>query len=141
MQVPVKLPIEVGKKYYLRNGQVAKIYSTEAGGDRPIHGATYNEEVGTWLMISFTEEGRATTVGEFEMDIVFEEWEPSDKELVWCWCSGEDFIRYVKFYDAKNNRTFECKTGKRGGSKWEFYAPFEGEIPEWAAKAVKKLKG
>jgi hypothetical protein len=67
-------------------------------------------------------------------------WKPKDKELVWCWDDDYPFSRYLAFYDAKNNRVFRSGDGSRLGVKFSHYAPYEGEWPEWAKEAVKKLE-
>ena len=66
-------------------------------------------------------------------------WKPKDKELVWAWDDDDACRRIVIFYDSKNNCTFSYE-GKRYGHIFDNYAPFEGEYPEWAKEALKKLK-
>lgn len=65
-------------------------------------------------------------------------WKPKDKELIWA--SDGEYIctRLLAFYDAKNNCCF-CPNGERNGYEYDNYAPFEGELPEWAKEALKKL--
>jgi len=65
---------------------------------------------------------------------------PKDKELVWCWDDDWMFNRGARFYDSINNSTFTCYDGSRGGCKYDNYAPYEGEYPQWAKDALKKLK-
>ena len=67
-------------------------------------------------------------------------YKPKDKELVCCWDDDYPFSRYLVFYDAKNNRVFRSGDGSRLGAKFSHYAPYEGEWPEWAKEAVKKLE-
>jgi hypothetical protein len=136
----VRFPLKPGVKYYTRSGEAVRIYATDAGGTYPVHGAVFNSEIEEWVLMSFTSEGRIATVGASKEDIVSEEWVPRDKELVWCWNGSYEFFRYVKFYDAKNASTFDGETGERYSSKWDNYAPFEGEWPQWAKDAYKRLK-
>jgi len=140
MKIPVRLPIEVGKKYYLGDGRPVQIYNTTAGGDYPIHGALYTKRLNEWTMIKFTHDGRITLSGISEMDIAWEEWIPQDKELVWCWDDNTEFGRILKFYDAVNCATYNANNGQRNAGEFDHYAPFEGEYPEWAKEAVKKLE-
>lgn len=66
-------------------------------------------------------------------------WKPKDKELVWA--SDDDAIcmKSLVFYDDENNCTFTGK-GYRDGAEYDNYAPFEGELPEWAKDALEKLE-
>ena len=140
MKVSVKLPLRPGVKYYTLGGKPVQIYFTKAGGDYPIHGAVFNHEILEWVMISFTPQGRLSITGRSELDIAFEEWTPEDKELVWCWNNEDRFVRELKFYDAKNHCVFRNLDGDRGGKKYDNYAPFEYEYPEWAKEAYEELK-
>ena len=47
-----------------------------------------------------------------------------DGQLVWCWYNTDSHIRYLKFYDVKN----------------EHYKPFEGNYPDWALEAFQTLE-
>ena len=66
-------------------------------------------------------------------------WKPEDKELVLA--SNDDTIcmKSLVFYDAKNDCAFSGK-GCRDGAEYDHYAPFEGEYPEWAKEALKRLE-
>lgn len=66
-------------------------------------------------------------------------WKPKDKELVWVWENDEFCRRSLIFYDAKNKCCFE-ENGERNGYDYDNYAPFEGELPEWAKEALKRLE-
>ena len=139
MKIPVKFPIEVGKKYYMENGGEVRIYATDAGGVFRIHGA-YKTMKGNWRQIMWDGQGVVCGYVEIkERNITHEEWTPSDKELVWCW--DDDFTtgRILGFYDAVNQCIFTM-VGKRDGDEYVRYAPFEGEYPEWAKEAYKKLQ-
>jgi hypothetical protein len=136
----VRFPLKPGVKYYTRGGEAVRIYATDAGGAYPVHGA-YKKGDDRWEQMKWSEKGTACTyTGLKEMNITHEEWIPQDKELVWCWNGSYEFFRYVKFYDAKNASTFDGETGERYSSKWDNYAPFEGEWPQWAKDAYKRLK-
>ena len=139
MKIPVRLPLKTGVRYYASSGEIVQIYFTEARGDYPIHGAVFNNEIREWVMTSFTPQGRLSITGRSALDIVSEEWKPSDKELVWCWDNDTEFGRQLRFFDAKNNCTFGKIDGRRGGVRWRYYEPFDGEVPKWANEAVKKL--
>lgn len=67
-------------------------------------------------------------------------WIPKDKELVWAWNDANKYGRDICFYDSKHNCTFYSGNGHRDGLSFQYYAPYEGEWPEWAKEAVKKLK-
>ncbi len=67
-------------------------------------------------------------------------WRPKDKELVWCWNASIPYGKCLRFYDAKNNRTFDTLNGSRDSSGFYHYAPYEGEYPQWAKDAQKKLE-
>ena len=62
-----------------------------------------------------------------------------DGQLVWCWDNDDTHIRYLKFYDAKHECTYQCD-GNRYGSVFDNYEPFEGNYPDWALEAFKTLK-
>ena len=67
-------------------------------------------------------------------------WKPKDKELVWAWDNDYPFSRHLSFYDAQHNCTFCSGDGTRTGVEYSHYAPYEGEWPEWAKEALKKLE-
>ena len=67
-------------------------------------------------------------------------WKPKDKELVWAWDENFHFGKMLMFYDSKNRRSFNTVLGNRTGYRHDHYAPYEGEWPEWAKEAVKKLE-
>ena len=67
-------------------------------------------------------------------------WKPKDKELVWAWDENFHFGKMLMFYDLKNRRSFNTVLGNRTGYRHDHYAPYEGEWPEWAKEAVKKLE-
>ena len=62
-----------------------------------------------------------------------------DGQLVWCWDNNDTHIRYLKFYDAKNECTYQCD-GNRYGSVFDNYEPFEGNYPDWALEAFQTLE-
>lgn len=51
-----------------------------------------------------------------------------DGQLIWCWDNDDTHIRDLKFYDAKNKCTY-IFNGKKDGSDYDNYAPFEGNYP------------
>lgn len=81
------------------------------------------------------------------IDLIVSNWtelklpyKPKDKELVWCWDDDFNFERDLKFYDKENNTTFSIADGKRSGYPYDHYASYEGEYPDWAKEALKKLE-
>jgi len=138
MKIKLRLPIEVGKTYYTKDGRKVRIYATNSGGVYPVHGAYLMEE--EWIGETWTSEGQWLEKEENDLDITHEEWEPADKELVWTWDDNQNLGRQLRFYDAKNNKEFNSFHGTRGSRKYDNYAPYEGEWPEWAKEAYKKLE-
>ena len=67
-------------------------------------------------------------------------WKPKDKELVWCWNASIPYGKCLRFYDEKNNCTFDTSNGSRDYSGFYHYAPYEGEYPQWAKEAKSKLE-
>ena len=66
-------------------------------------------------------------------------WKPKDKELVWAWDDDWPCGRSLIFYDGEHNRSYDFK-GEKGGMYFSHYAPYEGEWPQWAKEAKKKLE-
>ena len=62
-----------------------------------------------------------------------------DGQLVWCWDNYNTHARDLKFYDAKNECTYQCD-GNRYGSVFDNYEPFEGNYPDWALEAFQTLE-
>ena len=62
-----------------------------------------------------------------------------DGQLVWCWDDDYTHVRYLKFYDVKNKRTYDYD-GTKIGSSFNNYEPFEGNYPDWALEAFKTLE-
>ena len=62
-----------------------------------------------------------------------------DGQLVWCWDNISTHIRYLKFYDAKNECTYQFD-GTEDGHNYDNYEPFEGNYPDWALKAFQTLE-
>lgn len=61
-----------------------------------------------------------------------------DGQLVWCWDNNDTHLRYLKFYDVKNECTY-LYDGDRDGSVYSNYEPFEGNYPDWALEALKLI--
>lgn len=61
-----------------------------------------------------------------------------DGQAVWCWDNDYTHIRSVRFYDARNKRTFTHK-GEKQGSVYENYEPYEGDYLPWMIEAFKKI--
>ena len=62
-----------------------------------------------------------------------------DGQLVWCWDNEYTHSRMLRFYDAKNKRTYTI-SGKRNGFVFDNYEPFEGNYPDWALEAFQTLE-
>ena len=62
-----------------------------------------------------------------------------DGQLVWCWDNNDTYIRYLKFYDAKNECVYKFN-GNRNGIFYHNYKPFEGNYPDWALEAFQTLE-
>lgn len=66
-------------------------------------------------------------------------WKPKDRDFVWAWDENDNCRRALLFYDAKNNCCFSYN-GKSDGPRYDHYAPFEGEWPQWAKDALVYLE-
>lgn len=53
--------ISMDKEYRTRGGEGVRIYSLDAGGERPVHGARWDEESGEWFLLDWTANGRVFT--------------------------------------------------------------------------------
>ena len=62
-----------------------------------------------------------------------------DGQLVWCWYNNDTHVKYLKFYDAKHECTYQFD-GNRYGSVFDNYEPFEGNYPDWALEAFQTLE-
>jgi hypothetical protein len=62
-----------------------------------------------------------------------------DGQLVWCWDNHHTHFRILRFYDVKNRCTYQFN-GTRCGTRFNNYAPFEGNYPDWALEAFQSLK-
>lgn len=60
--------IEVGKYYVARCGLKVRIYATDCGDDRPIHGAILSRDGTEWLHYSWTSDGRFHDDEQLESD-------------------------------------------------------------------------
>ena len=62
-----------------------------------------------------------------------------DGQLVWCWENNQTHFKCLRFYDAKNKCTY-YSDGKKDGSDYDNYEPFEGNYPDWALEAFQTLE-
>jgi hypothetical protein len=62
-----------------------------------------------------------------------------DKQLVWCWDDTGFYQRILRFYDAKNECSYDS-SGYRDGAEWDNYESYKGEYPKWALEAYKTLR-
>ncbi len=65
--------IELGKYYRTRAGYKVRIYATDGGVAKPIHGAAQSPE-GSWLPCAWTSEGRYMCEGSLHSGDLIEEW-------------------------------------------------------------------
>jgi hypothetical protein len=64
----------------------------------------------------------------------------ADKQLCYCWNGVDSHMRYLKFYDVINRRSFTFK-GQRGGNEFKNYHPIAyADYPDWAIEAEKTLE-
>jgi len=64
-----------------------------------------------------------------------------DKDVVECWDDNYIALRCIKFYDAKNSRTYDTYDGERNGAGYENYRKLmPWEEPEWCEEARKTLE-
>ena len=139
MKTKAKKPLSRDKTYYTFSG--SRAYVSVIGEDEVLGYVETSEhtELGKWTPMRWTKAGIAHGRGICSWaDILYEEWEPEDKELVWAW--DHDYcIRKVGFYDAQNGTLFNPQDGKRNGPFHKNYAPYECEWPAWAQEAYNKL--
>lgn len=62
-----------------------------------------------------------------------------DMQPIWCWEDNYTHTRTLMFFDAKNSDAFSYY-GRRNGSNWDNYAPFEGEWLDWMNEAFNTLE-
>jgi len=136
MKIRVRFPLKVGKTYYTREGNEVRICAVDGKYPDEILGVELQPD--GWVARQWRGDG--TSINYDYTWITHEEWEPADKELVWAWDSHKEFGRRLGFYDAKNNKLFNLGSGTRNGYHFSKYAPYEGEWPEWAKEAAKKLE-
>ena len=63
-------PIKMGKTYRLRSGKEYRLYSIEAGGKRPVHGAYKDPRSKTWVFIDHDCYGRHVSGARMLCDLV-----------------------------------------------------------------------
>ena len=93
------------------------------------------QEVGNF----FDDWVRHTYINTWQQLDVCEETGFFDGQLVWCWSHDDTHTRNLKFYDAKNKCTYQFD-GKKYGSVFDNYEPFEGNYPDWALEAFQTLE-
>ena len=62
-----------------------------------------------------------------------------DGQLVWCWENEFTHSKHLRFYDSKTKCAYDY-SGNRGGFRYENYAPFEGNYPDWALEGFQTLE-
>ena len=96
-------------------------------------------EKGTTLAINKTNEPslcNLITSNWTELKLLYQ---PKDKELVWAWDDDDIAKRYLVFFDSRYDGCFSY-VGKRAGTCYNHYAPFDGEHPQWAKEALQNLE-
>ena len=113
--------IEAGEYYKTKNGMLVYIYSTEAGGPEPIHGAIWNELNRYWQVEDWTENGYVRkTCDDSNFDLVLTDW----KEQI-PWEKLKEDIKYV---------TWSPKQGWKGHAT---YPTYMNGVGVWCNKAEK----
>lgn len=74
------MKLEVGKYYKTKNGYKVRIYSTDAGGCYPIHGAIYSNSNIGWALGQWTHNG---SNGSNELLNIVGEWEELVRLIAW----------------------------------------------------------
>ena len=145
---------------YLELGKEIEAIKNQITEKEEITYPIYCKSIGSSLVVEFTRlnEGKVVvnsrydSIGEYrtnwhdynnnnvwqQLDVC-EETGFFDGQLVWCWDNNDTHIRYLKFYDAKNECTYQCD-GNRYGSVFDNYEPFEGNYPDWALEAFQTLE-
>lgn len=96
-------------------------------------------EKGTTLAINKTNEPSLCNLITSNWTELKLSYQPKDKELVWAWDDDDIAKRYLVFFDSRNDGCFSYD-GTRVGACYNHYAPFDGEYPQWAKKALENLE-
>ena len=145
---------------YLELGKEIEALKNQVTEKKEIKYPIYCKSIGSSLVVEFTRlnEGKVVvnsrydSIGEYrtnwhdynnnnvwqQLDVC-EETGFFDGQLVWCWDNDDTHIKYLKFYDAKNECTYQCD-GNRYGAVFDNYEPFEGNYPDWALEAFQTLE-
>ena len=146
---------------YLELGKEIEALKKQNTGKEEITYPIYCKSIGSSLVVEFTRlnEGKVVVNGKYykvgehkknssNFNINNNVWQQLgvcektgffDGQLVWCWDNNDTHIRYLKFYDVKNERTY-CYDGSKDGNRYSIYEPFEGNYPDWALKAFQTLE-
>jgi hypothetical protein len=141
MKIKVRKPLSACKDYYTINGEkfTSKYIDSEEGV--AFGWLQLKERRIPFAVDIYTCKPKMCGRKYSRVEIVLEEWHPSDGELVWAWDSNTaPFSRCCAFYDAMNHKLFDTTTGKRNGQSFRFYEPYSGKWPDWAVEAYKKLE-
>ena len=145
---------------YLELGKEIEVLKKQNTEKKEFNYPIYCKSIGSSLVVEFTRlnEGKVVvnsiydSIGEYrtnwhdynnnnvwqQLDVC-KETGFFDGQLVWCWDNNDTHIRYLKFYDAKNECTYQCD-GNRYGSVFDNYEPFKGNYPDWALEAFQTLE-
>lgn len=64
------MAVDINKQYETRDGQKVRIYSTDASGPYPVHGAIFSSDREAWRISTWTNEGAAIKKHEDRLDLV-----------------------------------------------------------------------
>jgi len=70
--------IEPNKQYETMDGSEARVYTTDGGGDTPIHGAVKTK--GGWIASVWDKDGNHPALSDHDL---IEKWEPKEGEYCW----------------------------------------------------------
>lgn len=100
------MKIKVGNNYETVGGMAVRIYSVD-GGFRPIHGATYDKEAGTWFVKSWLDGGKYDHTGnDHELDLII------PKNAIWVNVYPSSFFPHKTKEAAKAAYNFGRQNGR-----------------------------
>lgn len=124
-----QLKIEVGKFYKIRSGEKVRIYATDGGDERPIHGAIFEDN--EWIMHGWRDSGIQHVGLESGFDIV-SEWEEPTSELKE---SLTESVNHPNHYGGSDNPYEAIKVIEAWGLDFNL-----GNAVKYIARADKKGK-
>ena len=89
--------IDITKKYQTDDGRLVRLYTDEAGGDCPIHGAIWDEEKKYWYTWQWTNDGQSYFFKKTPSDLV----EVKEKEIVTRWINVYGYPLTLSMHETK----------------------------------------